>query len=491
MRSAAVSFPLLVAGTVLSLALSLSPALAKLLQVQIVHRHGARAHLRKNALNPSGETTNPPLLPGGAKQLVELGAAVRERYYPDGGKAPPEPLAGAASNYSGASDARAFSSQLDRTLASSRSFLRGLYPGDQEADRVPTNVFGSNDADWTLRGYALCPAFTKSIDKFLATPDFAKRAAEFAANGGLKRAADKLDETDGTLKNAFNIYDQYKLSREKFLSAPLPAITDADFASVSAAAAWVESRKYATPAVAGGRAAGGIMGQLIDQSEKMLVGNRSAHRLIEYSAHYPLIMGIYAGLGLDDTSTTDFPKRDIVTRSIPEFGAALVWELHTGGVVRLLVRNGTGTDFTRIPCNADGKLECSMAAMKGALVDAGALFENADEFCKACGEGHGVNDAVCGTTGLAASDAGSSYISTADKAKYSLTGVLFGLLVAAVGILLWAFCGREARGRRGMRRGPIASIVPEDEVDTGSPNIRAEEYPPPRHATYTIASDKV
>jgi Histidine phosphatase superfamily (branch 2) len=451
--------PFLVPFLVLVLAAFAASAYAELLQVQIIHRHGAREPLRKDAASPSGETTDPALLPAGVTQLVDLGSAVRQRYYPDNASSATT-IKNSSADYRGPADAGAYSSALGRTLSSSRAFLRGLYPDANETDRIPTTVFALSKADWILRGYTLCPAFSASVKQFINSAAFTTRAAEVDSEGVLKRVAAGINENK-TLADAFNVYDRYTLSIRGFLEHPLPNITAQDYQAVAAAAAWVESRKFATRAVGGGRAAGGMLSQLIVQSEAMLAAGSNAHRLVEYSAHYPLMFGVYAALGLDEV---DFDTRDNVTRAIPDFGAALVWELHSGSEVKLFLRNGTGTNFTPIPCGADGKLSCDLKAMKSKLSDAGALYATADEFCRACGTDAGVNGVVCDATSSGkASGSGAANGSLASKAKYGLSGVLVGLLLAVSCILLWFFCC--GRSKYAAQQGPITALIPGDDMD--------------------------
>lgn len=359
--------------------LSIAYVYAAIVQVQVVHRHGARQHLRKNATNP-GQEGGAALIPAGAQQLTYLGNELRKRYLLD----PSNRIQDSSTEYKSGLDILSLSSDLDRTLSSARAFLNGLYP---RSYIIPTSVYAKAQNDWRLRGYTICPTFTEGVQQFLDSPQFKKKAAE--EKQFLETHAKRIDENDASLANVFNIYDRYKLKRDGHGAEAgiqdVPDISDADWARLKALADWVEANKYDYN-TAGSFVGGGLLNELLQRAADMVNSRTSprAHRFIEYSAHYPTILGLLASMNAKNDAHT------VKMREIPDFAAAIIWELHlvngkyyiqmlwyTGGAQGNFETLGVG----RQPCK-DASKACPFTNMQRMFAE--DTYANARVFCDRC-----------------------------------------------------------------------------------------------------------
>lgn len=392
-----------------------STAAADLLQVQVLHRHGERLHLSKNASLPGSEA-GAPLLPSGADQLTSLGRLLRSRYLSADS---PNRLRDASPTFSGPFDALSVSTNLDRTLSSARALLQGLYP---EPDvPVPTKVFGSKENDFRLRGYTICPKFADRVAGFVKSRAFQVKARE--NKDLLKRLAAPLGE-DASLSNIFNIFDRTLLQRRS-------QTTDADFAQIKSLADWVESTKFVG---ARGLIGGPLVGHMLDAADARLEKKpgANAHKLIVYSAHYPTLLGVLAALRPGDEPSAP-------ADGIPPFGAALVWELHKGGRVRMLWYDGGDLRPLGVAvrgCKGPGK-GCPLSSLRKGLGEARA-HDGHKTFCRECG----TNPRTSPVCAADARPAGLSDFTPAAKAGRGGTcgagrgRAIAGALGAALGVLL-------------------------------------------------------
>lgn len=464
---------------ILSFALLAALLSAEVSQVQVLHRHGARPHLSKIADDPSVEKGGAILLAQGVAQLRALGEATRARYLTAGKDTT---ITGSSVSYGGSSDVYAVSTELARTLSSSRAFLSGLYPDEDDGVRVPTFVFAVEERDWLLRGYNMCPKLSDEIERFLDGEEYKEQAKKVEAAGALSRVARQIgEETD--LSNAFNTYDRYLLTRSKYVDDELPVISADDFAAIKDAADWMESRKFGNPAVAGTLAGGGVVSQFLDYSEAMSAKNGSnvdKHRVVEYSGHYPLILGALAALGLDSSKfkSVESKAASRISEVVPDFGAALLWELHSDDKVRLLWRDGgDNADFVPIPCDEAGsELACRLSDMKSRLEKGGTLFSGR-AFCDACGKEDDLNGPVC-SIGASSSDEKIKTPSTEADDGQSLStarsaigigGTLAGLIVGATLTGAYFLCIAPRKQKRLVQSAPIQSIVDGRESTSDSP----------------------
>lgn len=433
------------------------PLSAELLQVQVLHRHGARLHLFKSPTDPSREAGGADLLPLGVNQLTNLGSALRARYYT---RDAPAPLAGATGVYTGAADIHALSSDTARTLASSRALLAGLVPDD--ALRVPTYVLADEANDWALRGYSMCPALGVAVEAFIESDVFRRKADDVEGDGVLSSVAAGIDE-DVQLASAFNTYDRYVLDRSGATESELPTIDADAFAGVKEAADWVETSKYVQPAVAKNLVGGGVAWQMLKFAAAMEnVGDVAGkHRIVDISGHYPLIMGVLSVLGIDGSKFgDDFGATANVTSTIPGFGAALIWELHTDSQVRLFWRGGMDQKFAAIPCGNDGTtVQCSLGDLRKRVESAGAI-SSAAQFCKACGSDDNVNGLLCSRRDV-----------VEEKSFHLWSRIVYfaaGLAMGAVGVLLGLRCCGPLQQKRLLQRAPISPLVGSSSGDSGS-----------------------
>lgn len=349
---------------------SFSSVYGELIQVQVVHRHGARTHLRKDGRNP-GIENGASLLPQGVSQLNSLGDAVRNRYLTSG------KLNGASVNYSEPLDILSVSSNLDRTLGSARAFLFGLYPAQHEL--IPTKVFGAKENDYRLRGYAICPAYTSNVRTFLESREFRDKERDNAAF--LKRIAAPLEESDD-LKDVFNVYDRYALLRlgHNEDARGVTPLNESDWNRLRDLADWTESHKHSHKLSVGRGAAPGsaLLGTMVKYTRAAIAGNlASTHRMISYSAHYPTLLTLLAAA---HTKHSAGARQDV----IPRFGSALLWEVHRDASNRIQIhtywRLGKKLgEVSILPC---GEARCDFETV---VQDLGSRA-NADvgQFCSAC-----------------------------------------------------------------------------------------------------------
>ncbi|OSX79508.1 hypothetical protein BU14_0076s0064 [Porphyra umbilicalis] len=412
---------------------SASPSSAELIQLQVIHRHGARTPLNKDAgLSVAGFEGGAQLLGEGVEQLELLGKTVRNVYLLDTQSAivgetfkDGAVLAGATGAYKRPTDFRAVSSALDRTLASSRAFVAGLYPADET--RVPTYMFHNDPDDYLLRGHALCPSHAAKVRSWYGSDEFRDEEERSAALRTKWAALAGVE--DDSLANWFNVYDrvflhQYGLKKSSGLPTQVPSN---EFEAIQRLASWLESNKYG-PVNDGHLVASALLGEVLeranaadaaapslsrpdDESDAAAVAATVSdgdagvaqdndlprvHRLIEYSAHYPTLLGLLTALGI--------PLSEVEPDgALPNFGAALLLELHRspnerttlaarwyGGGVRTPRPGLTYDHFLTNVSNAalcgdgaprDGR--CPLTEVAGRT--AARVASSAAEWCAACG----------------------------------------------------------------------------------------------------------
>lgn len=483
-----------------------SPTAAKLLQVQVIHRHGARTPLYKDAaVSLAGYESGATLLADGVEQLHTLGQLVRKVYLEDesklvvgevvGGPA----LANATAAYKVPSDFRAVSSSLDRTLASSRAFIYGLFPDDQQ--RVPTYMFHDDPDDYLLRAHALCPAHTDRVRSWYESVAFKEKEA---ATVELRSTwATKLGQADD-LNNWFNVYDQvflhhYRQWPNDKLPSPIPA---ADFKAIEDLAYWLEDNKYGADNL-GHLVGGALLGELLERARAMAnppVASDSAggstnaaqdqdrprmHRLIEYSAHYPTLLGLLTALGIPLSTVQP-------DGALPHFGSALFLELHSApdGRPALAARWYPGQDTEpRAGLAADARLRnvngsvlCGDGVTTGGLCPLDKVtartesrrYASAKAWCEACD--NTVESPVCfaARAGVASaadladrtatSDGGSPRGGGGGLARGAVAALAFvgGIVfaVAVAGVALWVR-GARVRGAWAAGAAPDEAVLGE------------------------------
>lgn len=415
---------IIIGSSVLVFALLPVLILGELLQVQIVHRHGLREHLHKHEIHP-GQENGAVLLPAGRKQLITLGDFIRKRYILDTNNSPKF-----RSAFTSPADFISISSNLDRTLTSSRAFVFGLYP--ENAPFIPTKVFNSKENDYRLRGYTFCPEFTfKLKDNFFQSKEFLKKKNE--NKKFLERVATPIGEF-ANLTNAFNIFDIYHLANLNESTVPdAGRLNPEDFARLKSLADWVEISKYSASNIPGTP----LLATMLNYSLEISASKdaRMTHRIIEYSAHYPTLLSLF--------SATEHYKM----KAIPEFGSALIWETHrdsrTKGVfIRTFWYPGGAankTDLTEIQLFPKMDLNSIQnGRLKG--ISPGPRF-----FCMRCGTNPSLHP-ICAPNVLPASIAdnttdGSGASAWGFSSKYDvcatarLRATFFGIVIGIVVIL--------------------------------------------------------
>lgn len=375
---------------------------AELLQVQIVHRHGAREHLQKDAQTPAKEA-GAVLLKEGEAQMEALGEKVRDRYVAGGSELSFEVDITPR-------DVRAVSSNLDRTLESSTAFLRGLFPDERV---TPPKVFSDEAHDWRLRGYTLCPAFEEKVTEFLKSKEFKKMEADSA--DFLTPLAKDIGESPA-LNNVFNVYDRYMLASGDYDNAgagveDVKKISDDELAKLKVLADFVETNKYDSD-TAGRRVGGGLVYEMLARANEAVekyvndTGSKvTAHRIIEYSAHYPTLLGVMAALASDG----HLKQLD----TIPSFSAAIIWELHridNKNYIKMLWYDGDSKsdfvlfDLGRAPC-LDAKNGCALNDIW--RLEAGDTYKTSGVFCQAC-DTSDQTTALCKATTAGSSSSGTT-----------------------------------------------------------------------------------
>lgn len=360
------------------------------IQLHIIHRHGARKSIDKHPTDPSQEEEDPLLYTEGIHQLNKLGATVRE-YIASGDKN----FRGISLSTIQDSDILSYSSNLRRTQISARAFLRGLY--EDESDQVPTLVFASEEEDWLIRGYASCPALAKKIKQFTESNQFQDKKKDYGPT--LRGYGEKIGFRSEQLEyeDIFDIYDIYHVIKNGYTASNeygnAQELSDDQFKRLREEADWVESNKFkfSTHQI---HVAGGLIAHIVSKIEEDDV------RIHHYSAHYPTLLTLLASV----RDPIQPSESDDPANSIPEFGAALIIEVFGSSSsknVRFLWYNGGDADNQKLreivigdsPCD-DAKKGCSFEDFRDLQKDA---LLGVGDFCNTCTPSDGK---LCGASGL-------------------------------------------------------------------------------------------
>lgn len=303
----------------------------------VVHRHGARPPLTKHPFDPSIENSGLtpeqyPLYSQGQTQLELLGQYIREHYittnstskidalYNDNEEGKEGELIGYKVN--------AYSSNIPRTLVSSRMFLSGLFGNmEEEEAKVPTMAMNGSMTDWILRSYTLCPQLETNFRTFSQSEEYQRKKDDYSEFVERLGKSLKSDSFESTFENVFNIYDRYIIIHDGYDQTPdgheVSSISDDDMKTLTNIANWFESSKY----FYGSRNTGvtlGLLERIMNHMEEASKETYEGPRIIEYSAHYPTLLTLlYEILEIDSNPTILSPGD-----RIPGFGAALFLELH-------------------------------------------------------------------------------------------------------------------------------------------------------------------
>ncbi|KAI0562376.1 Histidine phosphatase [Gracilaria domingensis] len=293
---------------------------ARIIQVQIIHRHGARNPLKKSPTDPREETRTGSIYVAGVEQLTNLGTYVRNQYITSD-----DPITGIEPRYDEPSYVGSFSSNFERTQISARAFLRGLYPDDSH--RIPTLVFNSSRFDWIIRGYAICPSLATRFEDFVKSSAFEERdkkdgafVAKLAKNLGHPKE-------EQNLQHVFNVYDQYNIVNNGYDVSnrfnDIEELSATDMSRLRQVVDWYETTKFSF-ATHNIHVAGGLLATIQHHANTIdSTSSEKTYRIVEYSAHYPTLLTLWASIRSSTNSKPTSPAD-----RLPDFGAALIVEVH-------------------------------------------------------------------------------------------------------------------------------------------------------------------
>eukprot|EP00208_Stichococcus_sp_RCC1054_P004776 CAMPEP_0206141512 /NCGR_PEP_ID=MMETSP1473-20131121/13185_1 /ASSEMBLY_ACC=CAM_ASM_001109 /TAXON_ID=1461547 /ORGANISM="Stichococcus sp, Strain RCC1054" /LENGTH=493 /DNA_ID=CAMNT_0053536111 /DNA_START=15 /DNA_END=1496 /DNA_ORIENTATION=+ len=319
------------------------PAEASVELVMVVHRHGARTLLVKNATSLA--EGGAALTAQGAGQLREIGKTFRGRYL-DPSTCGDDCLEDLPKGAYDGTRVRVISSGFDRTLASAASFQQGAFPS---TPALPIPVYSTPPPDdWIIRAYENCPAYLVKMNDWFKSEEFLAYQAKVAP---LMAKLSTITSKNVTLINFWNTFDELNTQRDAvLLSSRLTlneALSEPVWPQVVETADWLEAGRYGR-AVAGNLIGGTLLSEILYRMRSRISNAQpAAQRLVEYSAHYPTIMALLA--------TLPFQKNDTVFLSgIPSYGAMLAFELRKAGasgpyVVSLRAQDGAEATYRTVP----------------------------------------------------------------------------------------------------------------------------------------------
>eukprot|EP00186_Timspurckia_oligopyrenoides_P003440 CAMPEP_0182442576 /NCGR_PEP_ID=MMETSP1172-20130603/1485_1 /TAXON_ID=708627 /ORGANISM="Timspurckia oligopyrenoides, Strain CCMP3278" /LENGTH=448 /DNA_ID=CAMNT_0024637515 /DNA_START=85 /DNA_END=1431 /DNA_ORIENTATION=+ len=277
----------------------------------VIHRHGARSHLVKNA-DDLGSESHAVLLAAGVEQMNALGQKLRKMYISGEDSNGDYKITGIGNQYSGASF-RIESSHLQRTLASATATSSGLYPNEV----VP--LYADSYANHRIRAYAACPMINDLQEEFFESDEFATKKDETEAFRNSFLQAGYTD--NAALEDWFNVYDRFLL-REFYPGSQvtdIPILNESMSAQVEELAFWVESRKFSKnySKILGGSP---LLKDIVSIMKELKQGKKTPPLRV-YSAHYPTILSLLAAMGFEYEEGT-------ITSRIPTFGSSLLINLH-------------------------------------------------------------------------------------------------------------------------------------------------------------------
>ncbi|KAL3134366.1 hypothetical protein ABBQ38_006621 [Trebouxia sp. C0009 RCD-2024] len=155
-------------------------------------------------------------------------------------------------------------------------------------------MFGNDD--YLIRAYGNCPAFLKNTPDWFKSQEFAVKEAEVA---GLLQLPSRNLKQNVTLTDFYSIPDDLQTQRDaslQILQAGTETYDDVIWAQVLNTADWLEanrcSRRFAK-----NLCGGTLMSEVLIRLKAATANSQpAAERLIEYSAHYPILMCILASI---------------------------------------------------------------------------------------------------------------------------------------------------------------------------------------------------
>ena len=211
---------------------------------------------------------------------------------------------------------RVNSSAWERTITTAYGILAGLY-ANNDTRSIP--VYSAPwEYDYTIYNYDKCPAYDAAWAQFQTTQEWQAQVLKYANLTSYLNAL-LAPSSKITLANIFSTWDLYWIQRNRpEITVNTPAIDDYTYATLTAAANYVETTRY------GARVSGELLGSTLRAAiryrmDMFVSGNKVfGHKLILTSAHYATQLNFLAALGYTG----------IVSQSIPDYNSVIAVELY-------------------------------------------------------------------------------------------------------------------------------------------------------------------
>ena len=369
----------------------------RLLQVQVVTRHGARTKLAKQAakLTEGGAQ----LTDAGRHEMFALGRWLRARYLLP--TVPADAIRGISGGAYDPAAVRLVSSDYDRTLRSgallgagmfaNASNVSGHWVGDSLLQPLPPVHSVTRRNDFTIRAYDKCPALVAANRELFASGAWQRYEAAHAlllthlAHSLAPRFPHSFPTHDTwregaygvPLEDVWNVWDALTVAKASDPAGELAtghALSDVQWAELAEVAHWAEWHKYGrvidewgqpvrvsqmiganllraiaaslskTGDGGGWPASGSATGGNFDRRTlRRRAGENDAsddlpERFVHFSAHYPVLVGLLAALQLPGANP------QLEAAQFPSCASALIVELHdlapppSGGARRRALR---------------------------------------------------------------------------------------------------------------------------------------------------------
>jgi len=326
-------------------------SIAALERLVLVSRHGERQRLWKDQVTQAEDKAGeggPRLTAKGAKELVDVGGSLRQRYMRPG-CSQARCLEGSIGNGTYVpAEVRAESSGLARTLGSAYALHEGLLPqgsvpsgGLAGSVVVPIPVYSRpKSEDFILRGYTMCSSQERSVENWYSSEQFRNKAEETVELRSRVASAlgrTNVTEDDGTgapLPDWWNTYDELVIAAQ----AGSPVVNSSDMEEAEELAAWLEAMKFSKK-VAGNRCGGPLLhviGERLDSSKYPEL------RLLHYSAHYATMLCLLTALGI--SASSEKSQDSWLTTELLGLSSVLAFEVSSAEEPMVRLHYWPGTD---------------------------------------------------------------------------------------------------------------------------------------------------
>lgn len=306
-------------------------AAPKLVQVQLVHRHGDRVPTVTYSL-PTAWTTweeDPPKGLGltlgqltglGMSQSYALGSWLRDTYITNAHLL-------SSSRYR-ADDITVWSTNVDRTLMTAQSVLMGLYPNgtSQAAWNDITNRYGlptgaqpipihtADFFDYVFQAVDICPEYSERLQALYVSAEWKDHVQTYDSFMNWFKSTTGL--TWASYVDFYNFYDTTMVSKfHNKLGGITKAITDR-WGEIQSVVNWIEWKKKSI----GGKLIGSpLLREIFDNTARVAQNATSKKKFVEFSAHDSTLMALAVTAGYDSN-----PKY----REVASYTSAFVFELY-------------------------------------------------------------------------------------------------------------------------------------------------------------------